>query len=124
MEDNSNTVVQNAVDYLLSNDSEFESMNNNIQENSHVGGANYNNNYNLTKNQINEVNETLSANTDKSFVKMKKFVKSMYSKYGNKKISLPEIVEKSRKYAKKVGIRDSEYQQQRHPFQGVRKGSS
>lgn len=109
MEDNSNTVVQNAVDYLLSNDSEFESMNNNIQENSHIGGSNYNKNYNLSKNQINEVNETLSVNTDKSFMKMKKFVKAMHSKYHNKKLSLPEIVEKSRKYAKKVGIRDSEY---------------
>lgn len=109
MEDNSNTVVQNAVDYLLSNDSEYESMNNNIQENSQVGGVDYNNNYNLSKSQINQVNETLSANTDKSFVKMKKFVKAMHKKYDGKKLSLPEIVQKSRKHASKIGIRDSEY---------------
>ena len=40
---------------------------------------------------------------------MKKFVKAMHKKYDNKNLSLPEIIEKSRKHGSKIGIRDSEY---------------
>ena len=113
--ENSEYVVQNAVDHLLAQDAEYTKLRDQLINNNQTGGVDPQTyvdsikNNNVNPEEMNKVGQLLSSGKDASYKKVNKFAKAMYKKYNSRQMNLSEVVEHSRRHASKIGLSESEF---------------
>ena len=113
--ENSEYVVQNAVDHLLAQDAEYTKLRNQIILNNQTGGVDPQTyvdsikNNNINPDDMNRVGQLLTNGQDESYKKVNKFTKAMYKKYKTRQMNISEVVEHSRRHASKIGLSETEF---------------
>ena len=108
--ENSEYVVQNAVDHLLAQDTEYTKLREQFILNNQTGGVDPQTyvdsirHNNVNTDEMNKVGELLSSGKDESYKKVNKFAKAMYKKYNTRQMNLSEVVEHSRRNWELAGL--------------------
>ena len=110
---NSEYVVQSAVNHLLAQDAEYNRLKGQFIDNQSGGAIDHQsyldaNQSKLSESELNKVGHILNGNQNESYKKINKFAKAMHKKYSKRDMSLAEVVEHSRRHAAKIGLADSD----------------
>ena len=110
---NSEYVVQSAVNHLLAQDAEYNRLKGQFIDNQSGGAIDHQsyldaNQNKLSQSELNKVGHILDGNQNESYKKINKFAKAMHKKYSKRDMSLAEVVEHSRRHAAKIGLGDSD----------------